>query len=157
MSKFVKLSDGHDINCDAIAYISPITVEAVLKHSNATDWELAQACVKKTPVLEWHSCKSFDEVRERVAADPEHRGWNEDFTNPGYYEATEKLCYTDSRLDGKGKYFKADLCSDTKKPSDVAYRILHLNIPCGGMNFSHVQLDITEDDYKTIACRLHIA
>ena len=53
MSKFVKLSDGSDINCDAIAYISPITVEAVLKHCNATDWELAQAGVKKTPILAW--------------------------------------------------------------------------------------------------------
>lgn len=157
MSKFVKLSDGHDINCDAIAYISPITVEAVLKHSNATEWELAQAGVKKTPILEWRSCKSFTEVRECVAADPEHRGWSEDFTNPGYYEATEKLGYTSRRLDGKGKYFEVNNYVSTKKPSDVAYRILHLSVPCGGMNFSHVQFDITEDDYKTIACRLNIA
>ena len=157
MSKFVKLSDGHDINCDAIAYISPISVGAVLKRSNATDWELAQAGVKKTPILVWRSCKSFDEVRDRVAEDPEHRGWSEDFTNPGYYEATEELGYTDRRLDGKGNHFKADLCSDTKKPSDMAYRILHLGVPCGGMNFSHQELYITEDDYKTIACRLNIA
>ena len=157
MSTFVKLSDGHDINCDAIAYISPMTVETVLKLSNATEWQLVQAGVKKTPILEWHSCKSFDEVRECVAADPKHRGWSEDFTNPGYYEATQKLGYTNRHLDGKGNHFKAGLCSDTKKPSDVAYYILHLNIPCGGMNFSHEQFCITEDDYKTIACRLHIA
>lgn len=157
MSKFVKLSDGVDINCDAIAYISPITVGAVLKRSNATEWELAQAGVKKTPILAWRGCKSFTEVKERVAEDPEHRGWSEDFTNPGYYEATKEFGYTDRHLDGKGKHFKTDLCSDTKKPTDVAYRILHLSIPCGGINFSHEQLYITEDDYKTIACRLNIA
>ena len=157
MSKFVKLSDGVDINCDAIAYISPVAVGAVLKRSNPTEWELVQAGVKKTPVLAWRSCKSFTEARECVAADPKRRGWSEDFKNPGYYEATDKLDYTDHHLDGKGKYFKASLCSGTKKPSDVAYRILHLNVPCGGMNFSHEQLCITEDDYKTIACRLHVA
>ena len=150
MSKFVKLTDGHVINIDAIAYISPVTVKAVLRHDNSTEWELEQAGVKKRPILVWHGCSSFAEARECVAADREHRGTSIDFVNPGYYEATEKLGYTDRYLDGNGKYFVADLRSDTKKPDDVAYYILHFSVPRSGMSFSHETLCITTFDYATL-------
>lgn len=125
MRNFVKLSNGHVINTSHIANIWPVTVADVLSKTTITDWERAQAGIKKTPLLDWHSCSTHKEARDIVAEDPEHRGWSKDFTNPGYYEDSGELGYTNKRLDGKGGFYRVDNAkSSTDNPNKIAYYIV---------------------------------
>ena len=122
MKKFVKLSTGRVINTDRIASIWPVTAADVLSKTTITEWMRAQACIKKTPLLDWHSCSTHEEARDIVAEDPEHRGWSEDFMNPGYYEDSGELGYTTKRLDGRGGlYCVGNDKSSTEDPNKIAY------------------------------------
>ena len=127
MKNFVKLSNGHVINTDYIVNIWPVTVADVLCKTTKTDWERAQAGIKKTPLLDWHRCSTHEEARDIVAEDPEHRGWSEDFVNPGYYEDSGKLGYTTNRLDGKGGFYHVDNAkSSTENPNKIAYYVVSI-------------------------------
>lgn len=147
MNKFIKLSDGTVLNTAFISHINPVLGRSV----SANDlWGLAQAGAVKTPILKWVRCKNFTETKQRVAEDPSHRGYANDATNPGFYEATDELGYTDKILDGKGSYVKRSSLLTQEQLDSVAYYVVHLVTPSGGMNYSHVILDVTKDDYKKI-------
>lgn len=147
MSKFIKLSDGEVLNIDYISHIVPVRGSSI---STSNEWAMKQAGAVKRPVLQWHQCKTFAEMRQRVSEDPKHRGYASDFQNPGYYEATNELAYTEKVLDGRGGYSKCSTFLTQQQLEDVAYYVVHLVTPTGGMNYYHVTLDLTKDDYQKI-------
>ena len=147
MSKFVQLSDGNIINTDFISHIYPVRGQSI---DMSDDWALTQAGAVKTPRLMWHKCKDFAEVRRKVAEDPIHRGWNSNFTNPGFYEATDTLVYTTNKLDGKGGYLSGVKLLTPEQLESIAYYHVGLVTPCGGLNYSHVTLSVTKDDFMKI-------
>lgn len=147
MSKFVQLSDGNIINTDFISHICPVHASEI---DMSDEWALTQAGAVKTPRLTWHECKDFAEVRRQVAEDPIHRGWSPDFTNPGFYEATDELAYTTKRLDGKGGYRSGVKLLTAEQLESIAYYQVNLVTPCGGINYSHVTMSVTKDDFMKI-------
>ena len=68
--------------------------------------------------------------------------------------ASDELAYTTHALDGKYGYIKclpllSQILSQKQRES-IAYYIVHLMTPCGGMNYSHVTQYATKDDFMKI-------
>ena len=156
MSKHVKIRPGLYINLDAIAYTEPL----LKKEVNIKDYRnlfsleeiKAMGYTVRKPDKFIH-IETWKKAEDAVAEDPTGRALSHGCT--GYTQLsgcdTEDLVDNYLKYDPKNNRFieiKGGL--DPERADEVLIFRLHLQVPCGGINNSHVQIDLRPDEFKII-------
>ena len=156
MSKHVKIRPGLYINLDAIAYTEPIlksdvkikdymnlfsleelktmgyTVRKADKFIYTKTWKQAEDAVSEDPTTRMpsHGCIGYTQLE----------GWdNEELVDEYYKYDPENKCF-----------IKVNGGLDPKRANEPLVFRLHLQAPSGGINVSHVRIDVRPDEFKVI-------
>ena len=156
MSKHIKIRPGLYINLDAIAYTEPllkndVDIENYRNLFSLKELKAMGYTVRKPDKFVYTN--SWKEAENAVAADPTKRAISHGCT--GYTqlkgEDKETLVKEYLKYDYKNnRFIEVEGGLDPARGDEVLIYRLHLQVPCGGINNSHVQIDLRPDEFKII-------